>query len=285
MHRFSSYDGTDLAFRILGTGAPLIVLPGGPMRASEYLGDLGGLGEHRSLIIMDNRGTGASAVPVDPSTYRVDRLVDDVEALRLHLGLEGVDLLGHSAGGGTALLYAAAHPSKVTGLVLNNASFAAIGLESGLQDDVVMAERSHEPWYEDAISALHAGRAAPSLEEYETFRFAHAPLLYGKWTAVAQAHAAADPSQRSIPGTKGFYAGYVPDPVGLRDALAAVSAPVLAMTGEHDIWPTRFAIGQLSDYFTDFSTAVVPVAGHYPWIDNPAGYLDALLPFLKRLGG
>lgn len=118
---------------------------------------------------------------------RFDRLVGDVEALRLHLGLETVDLLGHSAGGGLALLYAAAHPTKVKGLILSNASFAAIGVESGLHDGVVIGERSQEPWYADALAAFHAGKAAESLEEYEQYRFAHAPLLYGPWTARAQA--------------------------------------------------------------------------------------------------
>jgi glutathione S-transferase len=38
-------------------------------------------------------------VPADPATYRMDRLADDVTALADHLGLDRVDLLGHSAGG------------------------------------------------------------------------------------------------------------------------------------------------------------------------------------------
>jgi proline iminopeptidase len=35
-------DGTRLAYHGSGTGAPLVCLPGGPMRDSAYLGDLGG---------------------------------------------------------------------------------------------------------------------------------------------------------------------------------------------------------------------------------------------------
>jgi hypothetical protein len=42
---FRAFDGTELAYHVRGDGdgAPLICLPGGPMRASAYLGDLGGL--------------------------------------------------------------------------------------------------------------------------------------------------------------------------------------------------------------------------------------------------
>ena len=61
------------------------------MQASAYLGDLGGLSAHRTLILVDLRGTGASSVPGDPASYRCDRLVDDVEALRTHLMEDGVD--------------------------------------------------------------------------------------------------------------------------------------------------------------------------------------------------
>ncbi len=46
-----------------------------PGRASADLGTHGGLNRHRRLILLDNRGTGASATPTDPSSYRAYRLV------------------------------------------------------------------------------------------------------------------------------------------------------------------------------------------------------------------
>jgi pimeloyl-ACP methyl ester carboxylesterase len=100
---FGGFDGTRLAFHSTGTGEPVVCLPGGPMQASAYLGDLGGLSSSRTLAMPDLRGTGDSAVPADAATYRCDRQVEDVEALRLSLGLDAVDLLGHSAGGALAV--------------------------------------------------------------------------------------------------------------------------------------------------------------------------------------
>ncbi|MGW0584743.1 alpha/beta fold hydrolase, partial [Streptomyces sp. NPDC002920] len=49
MPTFTAPDGTGLAYHLRGEGAPLVVLPGGPMRASAYLGDLGGLTARRRL--------------------------------------------------------------------------------------------------------------------------------------------------------------------------------------------------------------------------------------------
>ena len=75
MASFASYDGTEIGYRVLGDGPPLVCLPGGPGRAAEYLGDLGGLGKSRQLVLLDPRGVGLSADPADPATFRVDRLV------------------------------------------------------------------------------------------------------------------------------------------------------------------------------------------------------------------
>ncbi|MEU5016053.1 hypothetical protein AB0G60_01310 [Streptomyces angustmyceticus] len=39
MPAFAAFDGTELAYHVMGEGEPLLCLPGGPMRASE--GDAG----------------------------------------------------------------------------------------------------------------------------------------------------------------------------------------------------------------------------------------------------
>src|SRR6516165_8113175 len=107
METFTAPDETRLAYNVVGRGSPLICLPGGPMQDSAYLGDLGGLSRHYQLVLLDPRGTGGSQTPADAGTYRCDRQVDDVEALRVHLGLDQVALLANSAGANLAVLYAA----------------------------------------------------------------------------------------------------------------------------------------------------------------------------------
>src|SRR5579859_56952 len=155
MATFSAPDGTVLAYHRTGTGEPLVCLPGGPMQASGYLGDLGGLPAYRSLVLLDPRGTGDSAAPADPATYRCDRQVGDVEALRTHLGLERLHLLGHSAGGTLAVLYAARFPDRVASLVLVTPSPRVVGLDiANLDRREVVETRAGEDWYPDAMAAL-----------------------------------------------------------------------------------------------------------------------------------
>src|SRR5262245_39929047 len=148
-------DSTRLAYHEAGEGNSLICLPGGPMQASAYLGDLSGLSAHRSVMLVDLRGTEESAVPADPASYRCDRLVDDVEALRKHLGMDRIDLLGHSAGGALAVLHAGRFPGHIDRLMLVAPSPLAVGLGIADSDRREVAElRRDQAWFPDAFAAF-----------------------------------------------------------------------------------------------------------------------------------
>jgi pimeloyl-ACP methyl ester carboxylesterase len=231
------------------------------------------------LILLDNRGTGASQAPQDPATYRVDRLVGDVEALRDHLGLDRMDLFGHSASGGICLLYAAAYPDRLDHLVLVAPSLRVAGIPSDLGVDEVLAQRAHEPWYAGAVAALHAEAASP--QELERYRWLAAPLLYRRWNAAAQAQAAAEPAQFAQSATDGFYARFDPDPA-LPGRLAALAAPVLLVSGEYDIWPKSAAVRELAALVGHADLVLLPRAGHFPWVDDPASFAAIVHEFLAR---
>ncbi|MDG4862027.1 alpha/beta fold hydrolase, partial [Streptomyces sp. T-3] len=220
MPTFRAPDGTELAYHLRGTGEPLICLPGGPMAASAYLGDLGGLSAHRQLVLLDLRGTGDSAVPDAPSTYRCDRQIDDVEALREHLGLERIDLLGHSAGGSLALLYAAAHPERLSSLVLLTPGPRAVGIRPDEEEwERTVGLFADEPWYAETRAAIAEFGPGTPLEKILQVV---APLSYARWDAAARAHC--DATVRNWEAASGYYAEGLPDPAATRAALAAVTA-------------------------------------------------------------
>ena len=64
----------------------------------------------------DQRGNGRSAAQTRPILH-TDQ-IDDLEALRAHLGFEKIDLLGSSWGGYLGVAFAARHPEHLTHLVL-----------------------------------------------------------------------------------------------------------------------------------------------------------------------
>jgi pimeloyl-ACP methyl ester carboxylesterase len=275
---FDGADGTRLAYHQAGEGRPLICVPGGPMQASAYLGDLGGLSAHRSLVLLDLRGTGASAIPADPASYRCDRQVEDVEALRVHLGLDRIDLLGHSAGAALALLYAARHLDRVGCLVLLNPSPRVVGLEITDADRRQVAElRRGEAWFPDAFAALERIWSGQATAADWT---AIAPFTYGRWDAVAQANLAREASQTNAEAAAVYYAAGALDPEATSASLARLGAPVLLVVGEYDVALPPTCAAEYAGLFGQAELAVQPGGGHYPWLDDPEWLMQTLAGFL-----
>lgn len=279
MTTFASYDGTRLSYTEVGTGPRLICLAGGPGRAADYLEDLGGLDAHRTLVRLDTRATGHSEVPADPGSLRFDRLADDVESLRAHLGLEQLDLLAHSAGALVAQVYASAHPERVSALVLVTPTDR---LQGGTRADVpaLRAARADEPWYADASEAVEAMAYAPPAQQQSLVR-ATRPFFYGRWDERTQQHAATADRQSSKRAELGFGAGIESvDVAGVLAGLAAVTAPVLVVGGERDALTGVESVAAVAGAFPAATTTVIPGAGHFPWVDEPAAFAAAVLAFL-----
>ncbi|MFF0307108.1 alpha/beta fold hydrolase [Streptosporangium sp. NPDC004379] len=278
MPTFSAHDGTELAYHVFGEGVPLICLPGGPMQDSAYLGELGGLSARRRLIMADPRGTGRSAVPADSASYRCDRLVDDVEALREHLGLDRIDLLGHSAGTNLAVLYAARHPERVGRLVLVTPSLHAVGI-TVTGESRLKAARLHEgeSWFPAAYAAFEsivAGNAAD--DDWKAID----PFFYGRWDAAARAHQAAQDDRRNGEAAAVFASEGAFDPPATRAALGAFGAPVLLLAGEADPNTPPDIVTEYAGLFPDAELVVQPDAGHFPWLDDAGRFVATVASFL-----
>jgi pimeloyl-ACP methyl ester carboxylesterase len=276
---FPSTDGTRLACHRTGTGEPLVCLPGGPMQASAYLGDLAGLSAHRSLITLDLRGTGDSAEPADPATYRVDRQVDDVEALRAHLGVDRIDLLAHSAGGTLAVLYAARHPERIGRLILIAPSPRPVGVEISDADRRDLAElRRGAEWFPDAFAAFERVWSQEATDaDWDAIR----PFTQGRWDDDRRAFVARERSLQNDDAAGAYYADGAVDPPATRAALAGLAAPVLLVAGEYDVALPPGRAVEYAGLFPRAELVVQPGAGHNPWLDDPEAFVRTLTAFLR----
>jgi pimeloyl-ACP methyl ester carboxylesterase len=77
----------------------------------------------------------------------------------------------------------------------------------------------------------------------------------------------------------GFLRDVKPNVPLIREGLAQLTAPVLLYAGDLDPFVTADAVRAAA---ADFGDAVVvqPEAWHFPWIDDPAAFTDALAGFL-----
>jgi proline iminopeptidase len=99
-------------------GVPVVFLHGGPGAGATPV--------HRRffdpsayrVIIFDQRGAGRSEPQGELTNNTTQDLIDDIEALRVHLGIDRWMVFGGSWGSTLALAYGQAHPDRCIGMVL-----------------------------------------------------------------------------------------------------------------------------------------------------------------------
>jgi proline iminopeptidase len=133
------------------SGIPVLFLHGGPGAGINgnyrWPFDL----EEYDVIAFDQRGCGQSKPFGCLEHNTAQDLIEDIEAIRLHLGIERWTVFGGSWGATLALLYAIAHPKRVTQLTLRG---------------VFLARQQDFDWFLNP----HGGAAQVYPDAYQTFK-------------------------------------------------------------------------------------------------------------------
>ena len=161
---YADVNGINLYYEIHGTGEPLVLLHGG-LGASEMFGPaLERLAEGHQVIAVDLQGHGRTADVDRP--IRLETMAEDIAALLDHLGIERVDAVGYSLGGGVAFQLAVRHPDRVRRLVVVSAYFRDDAVDPALraQQDQVNAAAA-EFMKDTPMYALYT-RLAPRPEDF-----------------------------------------------------------------------------------------------------------------------
>lgn len=118
--RLKVSDKHDLYFEECGNpkGKPVVFLHGGPGGGSTPKHRTYFNPEKYRIVLFDQRGAGKSLPFACLEENTTWDLVEDIEKLRRHLGVEKWQVFGGSWGSTLALAYAETHPSRVTELVL-----------------------------------------------------------------------------------------------------------------------------------------------------------------------
>lgn len=118
-------NGLSLYFEEHGAGEPLILLHGGLHTGETFGPALAELAKHRRVIAPDLQAHGRTADIDRP--LRFETMADDIAGLARHLGLQSVDVMGYSLGGGVAWRLAIQHPDLVRRLVVLSSACKRIG--------------------------------------------------------------------------------------------------------------------------------------------------------------
>jgi proline iminopeptidase len=141
-------------------GEPVMVLHGGPgAGASPKMRRL--FDPSRWLVVQhDQRGSGRSTPHAELRENTTAALVDDVERLRAHLGIERMVVVGGSWGATLAIAYAERHPDRVKALVLR-------GVFTCTRREIDhFYHGGAEPFFPDAYADLRAAIPHPERKDW-----------------------------------------------------------------------------------------------------------------------
>ena len=115
--RFAEVNGIKIAYALRGSGPPLFLIMGYRLSSLAWPSDfIEALAERFTVVLFDNRGTGASDKPT--IGYEISNMARDVCGLMDHLEIRRANILGYSMGGAVAQEFVRQFPDRVSGLVL-----------------------------------------------------------------------------------------------------------------------------------------------------------------------
>ena len=276
-------DGRTLTYHKVGNDGPVLVChPGGPGFSSSYFGDLAGLWERFTLVLLNPRGTAGSGRPADPRAYQIEDYVADVEELREHLGLEKILLLGHSHGGVVAQLYAARQPERVEKLVLAS-TLARFGAEQQKAMREGMDRRSGQPWYPDAVAALEEEQEGKfsNDEEMAGLVFRELPLYFAHYGAAEEGYLDTLKSEALNADTLRLFNKEIFETFDLRGELGKIKAPTLVITGDDDFICGPVCADEIAAGIKGARKVIVGDSGHMIFIEQPEEFEREVAEFLE----
>lgn len=275
VHRLSAWDGLTLTVREWHDGAqrrPLLCLPGLVRTGGDFAGVAAALGAGRRVIAPDYAGRGDSGRARDANRYAPEACVRDVLDLCAALHVHGAIGIGTSFGGLLCMGIAAARPSLLRAVVLND-----VGPEIGGQGaDFVrrfVAADPALPSLEACVAHLRAVLPPLSLQSDEEWqgmaRLTYAPGADGRWHPVWDMRIA-ELLRRKPPDLWPLFGALAP-------------AKLLLVCGEASDILLPDTVARMVAARPDMDVASLPGIGHAPTLAEPA-IVASLRDFLERVG-
>ncbi len=273
-------NGLDLRYKVAGNGPVLMVQPPGwGIGAGLYEQTFRPLEREFTVIYHDTRGSGRSQTPANLEDINVGGFVEDLEALRMQLGVDTFALMGHSHGGYIALNYALTNQRHVSHLILVDAQ---LGVEEPGQDlQRTLPERASDPTLADAVKAFSEPSHLESDRDLSAFLERIAPLYFrdpeGKGVAALREYVRTN----RISVAAGNATDASDGRFLVRDKLHAIDVPTLVLVGRHDFICSPVQAKVIHEGIQASTLVIFENSGHLPWIEEPDLFFSTVKNFLK----
>jgi proline iminopeptidase len=274
---FNTPEGLTLSYERRGSGPLLVCHPGGPGCSAAEFRDFAGLDDTFELVLLSPRGS-AGSDPADD--YALSSYAADVEALREHLGVEALNLLGFSHGGMVAMVYAAQFGPRVRRLVLAG-TLAVWGDDAQAAMERGIEARRGQPWFDEAQHAIEEEQAGEfsSVEELRANTQRQAPLYFHRWEGNERIGRELFSDFAHSEPLHQFNTVEFPS-LDLRSELREIAVPTLVVAGDDDMIAGPVCGEALVRELPDGRLVTIADTGHFIYIEQPDAFRAALTDFL-----
>jgi len=269
--RYARSGDLSIAYQVVGDGPfDLAYVPGWVSHIEQmwrepgYARFLHRLAAFSRLLLIDKRGTGLSDRVPESALPTVEQRMDDVRAVMQAVGSKRAALLGHSAGGNMAMVFAATYPQRSLALVV----FGVYATRTRSPDyPWAPTAEQRQAWY-DQIERGWGGPVdledlAPSVAKDERFR---------RWWASYLRHGASPKAALAL--------SKMNTQIDVRAVLPSIHVPTLVLhrTGDRD---TKVEEGRyIADRILGARFVELPGDDHLPWVGDQDALVDEVQAFL-----
>jgi len=255
---------TSIYYEERGNGQPLLLIAGLASDSQSWLPVIIGLSKHFRVITFDNRGIGRS--PQDNTDITIQNMAEDAATLLRHLDLYSVAVLGHSMGGMIAMELAIKYPDLVDKLILEATSPVISSRNIDLFSDWVQYLKDNMDkrlWFRNL------------------FYWIFSPEFFNDENALNQAVNMSlvyryPQSDESFENQVKAISEY-----NCTDKLKEIKVSTLVMTGKLDLLFDSDKAPKLFNEITNLQCITIPKAAHSIHMDNPIGFINAVVNFFK----
>ena len=269
--------GATLHCEVAGTGAPILLIPGLGLDHTYYRFGVPLLARRMQVLAVDPRGIGRSTK--SPPPYSVESWADDFAGMIDKLGFGPIHVLGSSLGGAIALALAQRHPGRLKSLAvvggfseLDRATelnfrlrlklIEKLGMSDEVADYMGLWTLTRKFINSDAgyavMRANQANIRTNSAESYSAF--VEALLRWGR----------CQPGQDQEPK--------------FTSLLSSIRLPTLVVTSDNDHLIPKELSDLIAARIAGATLALMPGAGHIPFMEQPENVVRIVLDFIEGLG-
>lgn len=266
----ATINGVKLNYEVHGeSGDPLVLIHGYTGDITDWRHQLPAFSQSFRVLIVDNRGHGQSEAPEDRSSYTVDQMAADAEALIDEMGFGRYHLLGHSMGGAIAQEMALRAGDRLLSLTLHSTTddFSPASTNPVLKMWRDLRHKVAEEQGMKAVSELVNPFPPPP----------HMPKERLEETKGRMSRMSADAFIGAWEGLSSWQ--------GARDRVDEINVATLVIYGDMDTGFLVEGSKRLAKSIPGAQESMIPETAHSPQWERPPLYNAVLGAFLNRVSG